>query len=336
MELFALVASEEHVCCRYRLAAFRPALEAEGHRLHLGIVPRTWQDWSRVLIRARQADVVIVQRHLLPPWSFLGLRTAARRLVFDFDDAIFMNDSYDPRGLHNAARLRRFGATVGRVDAVVAGNAFLLDVAQRWARAIPLQVIPTCVDPRRYSIAQHDRATQQVDLVWVGSGSTLQGLKHIQTLLEQIGQHCPGVCLKLICDRFLELEHLPVKKAQWAEATEAEELASADIGISWLPEDRWSRGKCGLKILQYCAAGLPVIANPVGTQPVLVRHGLGGILARTVDDWVEGITRLSRDPALRRRMGAVNRRLVEDDYSVGNGARAWLELLHRLRRSRVA
>ena len=34
--------------------------------------------------------------------------------------------------------------------------------------------------------------------------------------------------------------------------------------MSWLPDDLWSRGKCGLKVLQYQAAGLPVVANPVG------------------------------------------------------------------------
>src|SRR5207253_3934259 len=118
--------------------------------------------------------------------------------------------------------------------------------------------------------------------------------------------------LKLICDRFLSLRHLPVVRCRWSQAGETAALADADIGISWVPDDLWSRGKCGLKVLQYMAAGLPVVANPVGVQAELVRHGENGFLARTPDEWAEAVGRLAHDPELRRRMGQAGRRLVED------------------------
>jgi glycosyltransferase involved in cell wall biosynthesis len=145
--------------------------------------------------------------------------------------------------------------------------------------------------------------------------------------LEHLGQRWPGLDLKIICDRFLQLRHLPVLCCPWSQATEAAELASADIGISWLPGDLWSRGKCCLKVLQYMAAGLPVVANPIGVQAHLVRHGKTGFLAETPEEWAEAIGRLAHDPELRRLMGRAGRLRVEQDFSVAVGARRWLQVL---------
>jgi glycosyltransferase involved in cell wall biosynthesis len=113
-------------------------------------------------------------------------------------------------------------------------------------------------------------------------------------------------------------------------------LAAADIGISWVPDDDWSRGKCGLKVLQYMAAGLPVVANPVGVHAEMVRHGETGFLAQTPAQWVEAMNCLVHDPPLRRRMGQAGRQRVEEVFSVSIGARRWLVLLDGLRQRREA
>jgi glycosyltransferase involved in cell wall biosynthesis len=340
VHLTAIVDSPDHVCCRYRLAAFRPALEAAGHALQLLPWPKSW--WSRLFIgrTLRSADVVILQRRLLPRWQIRLVRRAARLLVFDFDDAVFLRDSYAVRGLNSAGRLQRFRATVQAADAVVAGNVFLAAYVRRVRQEEvndACQLIPTCVEPSRYPLAEHRHQGDGVHLVWIGSSSTLQGLEAIRPLLEQIGQNCAGVHLKLVCDKFLTLDHLPVAKCSWSAESEGAELAAADIGISWVPDDLWSRGKCGLKVLQYMAAGLPVVANPVGVQEELVRHGETGFLAATPEQWVEAIGRLANDAGLRRRLGAAGRRRVEAEFSVAHGAQQWLRLLETLRlRQRVA
>jgi glycosyltransferase involved in cell wall biosynthesis len=337
VQLTALVESCEHVCCRYRLTAFRPCFEQAGYRLELRPLPERW--WSRLrLFRSlRHTDVVILQRKLLQPWQLYFLRRFAPRLLFDFDDAVFLRDSYAAKGLHSTGRRRRFAATVRAADAVAAGNAFL---QQQAGAVLPnadrVQLVPTCVDPGRYPLAPHEREGAAVQLVWTGSSSTLRGLESIRPLLEQIGQRCSGVRLRLICDRFLRLRHLPVDACPWTETSEAVELASADIGISWLPDDSWSRGKCGLKVLQYMAAGLPVVANPVGVQAEMVRHGETGFLVETPEQWTEAINRLARQPGLRRQMGQAGRRCVEANYSVSTGAARWLTLLQKLRRRDAA
>ncbi len=330
MHWIGLVEHPDHVCCRYRLAAFRPFLQQAGHTLELVTMPRHW--WSRLGLfhRLRGANV-IVQRRLLAGWQRTRLRREARRLLFDFDDAVFLRDSYAARGLHDRRRLRRFAGMVRCADAVIAGNVFLAEQAARWTAERSIQVIPTCVDPKRYPLAEPAKKGSGLELVWVGSSSTLRGLHAIAPLLEDIGRNVPGVRLKLLCDRFLTLHHLPVLPVPWTEANETAEIAGADIGISWLPDDEWSRGKCGLKVLQYLAAGLPVIANPVGVQMEMVRHGESGFLARTPEQWIEAVRRLAKDAELRRCMGRAGRRLVETRYSIAVGAARWLRLLERLR-----
>ncbi len=125
----------------------------------------------------------------------------------------------------------------------------------------------------------------------------------------------------MICDRFPSDFPLPVVPVPWNEPTEARELAAGQIGVSWIPDDLWSRGKCGLKVLQYQAAGLPVVANPVGCQSEMIRPGVDGFLATRPDEWVDAVRRLAGDPELRRRMGPRRARRVEADYSVS----AWAE-----------
>jgi len=328
VHLTALVDSADHVCCRYRLAAFRPWLEQAGHTLELRPLPHGW--WSRWwLFQRLRGACVILQRRLLPGWQLALLRRRARLLVFDFDDAVFLRDSYSPKGIHHPGRLRRFAATVRACDAVIAGNSFLADQAQQWLSSPRCHVIPTCVDPDRYCPINQLRQDPGVELVWVGSSSTLQGLEAIRPLLEDVGRQVPGSRLKLICDRFFALRHLPVIECSWTAAGEAAEMARADVGISWIPDDLWSRGKCGLKVLQYMAAGLPVVTNPVGVHADMVRHGETGFLARTPAEWVAAIRRLTQDPELRRRMGQAGRRRLESEYSVAAGAARWINVLNR-------
>jgi glycosyltransferase involved in cell wall biosynthesis len=329
VRLIALVDSPQHVCCRYRLSAFRPWLEQSGRCLELLSLPRRW--WSRwLLFRRLRGAAVILQRTLLPSWQLNWLRQSAATLVFDFDDAVFLRDSYARKGTWHPRRLRDFARLVSVCDAVVAGNQFLAETAARWCPAERIRVIPTCVDPERYPQARHAREGERCDLVWIGSSSTLQGLERIRPLLSRLGRCLPGLRLKLLCDRFLTVPDLEVVPCRWSEAQEGEELAQADVGISWIPGDDWSRGKCGLKVLQYMAAGLPVVCNPVGVHSTLVTHGETGYLAHTPQDWVEAVCRLAASATLRRRMGRAGRQRVESDYSVGQGGRLWEQLLVQL------
>jgi glycosyltransferase involved in cell wall biosynthesis len=370
VRLAALAESESHVCCRYRLAAFRPALEAAGHSFDIRALPNSLLGRAALGRDLTSFDAVIVQRKLLPRWAVALLRRRVRRLIFDFDDAMWLRDSHSAKGFGDPRRAARFRATVAACDLVIAGNEYLAAEARKYAPADRVRIIPTCVDVAKYHVrptppaplpegrgepgSEADTALTSapegtgssspslqgggwgvgspLTLVWVGSSSTLRGLERFGPTLSAIGRAVPGTRLKLICDRFIEFPGLPVERCAWSEATEAGEIAAADVGIGWVPDDPWSRGKCGLKVLQYQAAGLPVVANAVGVQAEFVRTGETGFLANTQEEWVSAIRALASDAGLRHRLGAAARKQAEDRYSVEAGARLWLDALAGLSR----
>jgi glycosyltransferase involved in cell wall biosynthesis len=317
MNIAALVESPNHVCCRYRIRAFEDALLRAGCTLTVeGLEPMIG---LRVLqfFRLRRYDAVLLQRKMLRTWQLKLLRRFSARLIFDFDDAMLYRDSYDPRGVICSSRAKRFAETVRRADVLIAGNDYLAECALK-AGADPqsVKVIPTCIPTDSYSPADHASSRDGIDLVWIGSSSTLKGLEQQRELWEFLGREIPGLRLRVISDRFPAFASLPVVPVPWSEKTEASELRAADAGVNWMPDDPWSLGKCGLKILQYQAAGLPVIANPVGIHKRFIEPGVSGFLAQTPGEWLEAIRTLASNPSLRERMGKVSRERVEAGYSL--------------------
>jgi glycosyltransferase involved in cell wall biosynthesis len=337
MKALALVEAPDHVCCRYRIKAFEPALAASGVALAIeslaaGPVGRLLQ-----FRRARSFDSVVLQRKLLPIWQVNALRRQARHLVFDFDDAVLYRDSYDPRGPLCRRRSTRFARIVRLADTVIAGNDFLADCALRaGARPDQIRVIPTCIATFRYQPSTHTRTEPGLDLVWIGSASTAQGLERQRPLWEGLGRQFPGLRLRVISNAFPRFDPLPVIDVRWSAETEAAEIAAADVGITWVPDDLWSRGKCGLKVLQYQASGLPVIANPVGVHTEMIQQGETGFLPESADEWTQAISRLMADANLRRTMGQQARASVEAGYSVAAWASTFVAALTGTRAARAA
>ena len=327
MKVAALVKSLDNVCARYRIAPFIPALRDASCAVTMLPIPGNLAARMLMFARLKSFDVVILQRRLFPSYEVKFLRRNSRRLIFDFDDAIFCHDSYDPRGVESKQRARRFRNLMGQVDGVIAGNDFLRDEAIIAGASAPsVRMIPTCVEPRDYTPAV-PRRKEFLDLVWIGASGTLRSVVLQKQFFERVADRFPNLRLRMICDRFPDFARPPIVPIRWSLRTEAAELAAGDIGISRLPDDRWSRGKCGVKILQYCAAGLPVIANPVGVHSEMIESGVSGILADTDEAWFDAIDALA-DPSLRSRMGAEGRKSVER-YSVAAHYQGFVEMITR-------
>jgi glycosyltransferase involved in cell wall biosynthesis len=331
MRITALVKSQEHVCCRYRVAAYRPHLERLGYDVDV----RPWSSrWLFQQVFPSFFDdvdsLLIVQRKLFPAWQLRLLQHRVRRLIYDFDDSVFVHSSFNPRGHDSPNRFAHFRTMVQSADAVIAGNEFLRDQATALTDPAKVRLIPTCLDADRYPLARHDPDRPIVKLAWIGSASTIRGLEKTGPLLDRLGQKVPRLLMKVICDRSLHLDHLPIEFRLWRHETETAELADADIGISWQPDDVWSAGKCGLKVLQYMAAGLPVIANPVGVHKKLVRSGETGFLVDSPAEWEDAVRLLASNADLRRRMGLAGRHLIEREYDVSRGADAWRRIIRTL------
>lgn len=313
VRLAALVESEGHACYRYRLEVFREHLAAAGMELSPCPIPRGWRARRALLTRLASSDMVFVQRKLFSWLERPLLRRAARRLVYELDDAVMYRDSYSRKGHASWQRRRRFAGMCRLADLVIAGNDFLATEARAYQANV--HVVPTCVDLESYRPKVEVGQPGRLVLGWIGSQPTLQGLHQAADLLNAVGRHVPGVRLKLVSNAFFDLTDLPVDKKLWRAEEEAADLATFDVGISHIPDDVFSRGKCGLKLLQYMATGLPVVANPVGVHPEIVEDGRTGFLASGAEAWIDRIGRLAADPDLRRRMGQAGLERVRERYS---------------------
>jgi glycosyltransferase involved in cell wall biosynthesis len=96
---------------------------------------------------------------------------------------------------------------------------------------------------------------------------------------------------------------MPVEKHLWSLEKQAIDLAQSHIGLAPLPDNKFTQGKNCFKILQYAAAGLAVIASPVGGNSDYIRDGINGFLAGDCSDWIEKMSRLLSNSQLRKQIG---------------------------------
>lgn len=299
---------EDSASTRYRALQFFPLWRAAGfapaHVTASGGARATLD----MLRQARRADVVIVLRKTFPAALLWLLRRASRRLVFDFDDAIFCNSDGTP----SRTRMVRFAAMARACDRVLAGNAFLAGHAAAFNPAVTL--VPTSVDAARYRV-EVDKPTDTLDLVWIGSHSTRKYLAEAMPWLAQAAQAVPELRLKIVADFDLPGCGVATLPVAWRAETEVRALVSSHIGIAPMRDDDWSRGKCALKVLQYMAAGLPVVSSRAGANAEVIEDGVQGFLVTTPQEWMARIAQLAAHADLRRRMGEAGRRRVAAAYS---------------------
>jgi glycosyltransferase involved in cell wall biosynthesis len=308
---------------RLRIAALRDLLAQRGIDLHVELRPTRRIDRRRLYASAGQYGAVLLQRKLLEVREISLLRSYAKKIFLDVDDAV-MYPGARRNPIHRWRIWRRFRAHVPRVDMVVAGNEYLADIFRKaGARAT---VLPTVVDTGRYQLKSHG-PTRSPALVWIGSKSTLGYLRHFAAALAQSAARVGGLRLIVIADQAPTGLSLPVEHIPWSLDTESAALCRGDIGIAPMPADRWTLGKCGFKIIQYMAAGLPVVASPVGANAQIVLPGRTGFLPRENGQWAEAIASLAVDPQLRQRLGEAGRKRVEQEYSVRRAVDVWAGLL---------
>lgn len=299
---------EQASSTRYRALNYFPLFRENGWEPQHITDDKTRASHRQILKAAAKSDAVVVLRRAPGGLYGLRLRQAAKRLIFDFDDAIYV-----PSSGRLSRRPARFRKMVRRCDHVWAGNSYLAKEAMRFNSSV--SVVPTSIEIERYQPVA-DKPHDDTELVWIGSQSTSKYLTDIIPVLEAACAGGAGIRLKVIADFELRSDVLPIHNLAWSQATEASELASASIGIAPMWDDPWTRGKCGLKVLQYMASCLPVITSPFGVNRDLVDNGVTGFHAKSEQDWIEAIHRLAEDPALAASMGAAGRGKCEAHYSL--------------------
>ncbi|MBC7933661.1 MAG: glycosyltransferase family 4 protein [Rubrivivax sp.] len=267
---------------------------------------------------ARRFDAVYLLREaaLLGPPVFERMLARARvPFVFDFDDAVFERYVSPSNGYLSYLKFPGKTQTICRLAAhVMAGNEYLADYARRVNERVT--VVPTTVDTSKYAV--EPRPPNDVPIIgWTGSYSTVQHLLTLTGALKRLAR-TDRFRLRVIGSpnmRLEGLEGLDVEVLPWRSETEVEDLRPFDVGVMPLPEDRWSRGKCGMKALQYMGLGVATVCSPVGVNSEIIRDGENGLLASGEDEWVEKLRLLLRAPSLRERLGREGRATVEAKYS---------------------
>lgn len=233
-------------------------------------------------------------------------------LVFDFDDAIFIRYRSPANGWLSLLKAPGKTQTICKLAShVMVGNNYLADYARMFNRNVT--IVPTTIDTDKYQVgAARERATPVIS--WTGSFSTVQHLDVLRPVLCELARH-ERFRLRVIGSPSYRLEGVDVEVFPWRSQTEVQDLAEADIGVMPLPDDPWTRGKCGLKALQYMGLGIPAVCSAVGMNTDLISDGENGFLAKSPEEWITKLTLLLRSSQLRRKVGLAGRKTVEERFS---------------------
>jgi glycosyltransferase involved in cell wall biosynthesis len=268
-------------------------------------------------IRTRRYDAVLIHRAACiagPATIERLIAMLGRPVIYDFDDAIFK--------LHTTEANRHFGwlkfpgktRTICRISShVVVGNSYLADYALKYNPRVT--IIPTSIDTGRYQPVTKNTPNRKVVVGWTGSSTSQTHLEMFAPALREMLSR-RDVELRVISDREPVLPGIEYVWRPWNPETEVDDLSHFDIGIMPIPDDEWARGKCALKALQYMAMGVPTICSPVGTNSEVIQHGENGMLAGSPEEWISCFETLVDDATLRRQLGRMGRRTVEEKYSM--------------------
>lgn len=323
---------------RYRLEQWDPLLRERGveityepfedQELHallykpgllgkkLQLVTRGLSRRMSLVRRVKDYDLVYILREaaLLGPPVFEKLIHQRRvPIVFDFDDAVFVSYRSPSNGYLSYLKFASKTKTICRIAShVMVGNPYLAEYARQVNDRVT--VIPTTIDTEKYRVPPRKEKNGPVVIGWTGSYSTVQHLDTLRGALKKLAAR-ESFRLRVIGTPSYELDSVDVEAMQWRADTELEDLGEIDIGVMPLPDDRWSKGKCGLKALQFMALGIPTVCSPVGVNTDIIQDDVNGFIAGTEDEWVDKLSRLLRSEELRRRLGDAGRKTVEQTYS---------------------
>lgn len=280
-----------------------------------------------LLLQLHKYDFVFVHREATPvgpPWfEWLAAKVFRKKLIFDFDDAIWLrNTSAENMGVAKLKYHSKTASICAWSHKASVGNNFLQQYASKYNRQVVY--LPSTLDMAKYSqTKQH--AVKEVVIGWTGSHSTLPYLKLLEPVLQKLERQYT-FNLVVIADKAPDLNLESLKFVPWKPETEIEDLLQFDIGVMPLPDTDWAKGKCAFKALQYMALGIPALVSAVGTNLEAVPNGKGGYTCTTEQEWYNCLEQLILDADLRAQLGATGKAWVAGKYSLQQHLATFLSL----------
>lgn len=286
---------------------------------------------TRDVLRASRYDIVFVYREAFMTGTTIFerlLKRSGAKLVFDFDDAIWNFDVSD--GNKNLGWLKRpakVNELIGMADLVLAGSAPLALHARRYSANV--EVVPSVLDLTKYRIdTVCNRNGFPVTIGWCGSVTTI---KHFTTIIPVLlvlkNRYGDRIKFSLYGVNGYTCSALGIRSIPFHPDTEVAEIAAFDIGIMPLPDNEWTRGKCGMKGLQYMSLGIPAVMQAVGANLDIICNGENGYLAGSETEWFNKLSALIESATLREKLGLAGRKTIEEFYSVDAQAKLYVNRL---------
>lgn len=281
---------------------------------------------------ANSFDLIFIQREAFMTFTTYFEKQFSKsnaKIVFDFDDAIWNPDISGANQkfsfLKNPAKTAHI---IALSNLIFAGNEYLADYARQFNKNVT--IIPTTIDTDEYKKINLP-PRQKICIGWSGSITTIKHFEFAIPFLKELKKkYGNAIHIKVIGDGSYTHPALGIKGIAWHKHTEIKELSEIDIGIMPLPDDEWTKGKCGLKGLQYMALEIPTVMSPVGVNTEIIADGTNGFLASQTHEWVEKISALIESEALRIKLGQAARKTVEQHFSVQSQKENYLRHFNQL------
>lgn len=270
------------------------------------------------LLASKAYDLILIEKEIVPwlPWIFeRALLPISVPIVVDYDDAVFHRYDQHRSGIVRGLLGRKLDRLMAHSSLVMVGNDYLASRARK-AGAARVSLVPTVVDLAAYGVKSKLAAGEGLNVGWIGTPSTWSSYMEPMLPVLQDAIAPKGARLRVVGAGEAAAEFPFLDEIAWSEESEVAEIQKMNIGLMPLSDTPWARGKCGYKLIQYMACGLPVVASPVGVNSSIVEHGVNGFLASTESEWRTAISTLLANRALRERMGGAGREKIEKNYSL--------------------
>lgn len=273
-------------------------------------------------------DFVFIHREASPigppVFEWIIAKIWRKKIIYDFDDAIWLANTSEQNKI--AARLKwhhKVSSICKWSYKISAGNHYLAKYARRYNDNIVIN--PTTIDTEGLHNPADKKANTVFTIGWTGTHSTMPYLMPLLPLLDELAKDYEFKLL-IISNQKPEFDRQYLKFIKWNKSNEILDLQKMDIGIMPLSDDKWAKGKCGFKALQYMSLKIPAIVSPVGVNTEIVNHGVNGFICNTPEEWKNALSNFFEDYGLIDRMAEACRKKVIDRYSVSSNSENFLKL----------
>lgn len=318
------------------------------------------------MVAAGRYDAIITPR-IVWPVEDIGeqwvnsIHKAGIAWIYEVDDDVFsprivqrqfqIFESEAKKGLKQLEweRLERI-KMLGVCDGVTVSSKRLQSVARQYApEGVPVYYVPNAIDAAWWKqmlqgIGRVPQLEGKLTIGWAGGSREEVDLKVLAQAWAIIAERYPdvmfvvqgyimGVLANAVPEsRRCTLPWLPLNEYPRA-------LVNMDIGCCAVAPNLFNTSKTAIKWYEFTLGGAVCVVSPTvyGKE---VTHGVNGLIADTVEDWVSALSSLIESEELRRNLWREARRTVMEEHSLTNNwwrwPEAWSDAIERFRRRQAS